>query len=48
MTASCRGCRKGLQFAGGYRHYEYTLWNWAPLQTDRQTNVSFEKAAFQG
>lgn len=42
------GPPKGLQFAGGYRHYEYTLWNWAPLQCDRQTNISFEKAKFQG
>jgi DMSO reductase family type II enzyme molybdopterin subunit len=39
------GIPKGLQFAGGYRHYEYTLWNWSPLQTDRQTNVDFEKVA---
>lgn len=39
------GPPKGLHFAGGYRHYEYTLWNWSPFQTDRQTNVSFEKAA---
>ena len=35
---------KGLHFAGGYRHFEYTLWNWAPSQSDRQTNVTFEKA----
>ena len=41
------GPPKGLQFAGGYRHFEYTLWNWAPLQHDRQTNVSFEKADYQ-
>jgi DMSO reductase family type II enzyme molybdopterin subunit len=38
------GPPKGLQFAGGYRHFEYTLWNWAPSQSDRQTNVSFERA----
>jgi DMSO reductase family type II enzyme molybdopterin subunit len=39
------GPLKGLHFAGGYRHYEYGLWNWSPSQNDRQTNVSFEKAA---
>ena len=38
------GPPKGLHFAGGYRHYEYTLWNWSPSQSDRQTNISFEKA----
>jgi anaerobic selenocysteine-containing dehydrogenase len=38
------GPPKGLHFAGGYRHYEYTLWNWAPSQSDRQTNIDFEKA----
>jgi hypothetical protein len=38
------GPPKGLHFAGGYRHFEYTLWNWAPSQSDRQTNVDFEKA----
>ena len=42
------GPPKGLHFAGGYRHFEYTLWNWAPFQTDRQTNISFERAVFQG
>lgn len=42
------GPPKGLHFAGGYRHFEYTLWNWSPFQCDRQTNVSFEKAEFQG
>jgi DMSO reductase family type II enzyme molybdopterin subunit len=42
------GPPKGLHFAGGYRHFEYSLWNWAPSQSDRQTNVSYEKAAFQG
>ena len=38
------GPLKGLHFAGGYRHFEYTLWNWAPSQSDRQTNIDFEKA----
>ena len=38
------GPPKGLHFAGGYRHFEYTLWNWAPSQSDRQTNIDFEKA----
>jgi hypothetical protein len=42
------GPPKGLHFAGGYRHYEYTLWNWSPSQSDRQTNISFERAEFQG
>ncbi len=42
------GPPKGLHFAGGYRHFEYTLFNWAPSQTDRQTNIEYEKAAFQG
>lgn len=42
------GPPKGLHFAGGYRHFEYTLFNWAPSQTDRQTNIDYEKAAFQG
>jgi DMSO reductase family type II enzyme molybdopterin subunit len=42
------GPPKGLHFAGGYRHYEYTLWNWSPSQSDRQTNIAFEKAQFQG
>ncbi|MFA7269281.1 MAG: molybdopterin-dependent oxidoreductase [Sterolibacterium sp.] len=38
------GPPKGLQFAGGYRHFEFTLFNWAPYQSDRQTNVTFELA----
>jgi len=38
------GPPKGLHFAGGYRHFQYTLWNWAPSQSDRQTNVDFERA----
>lgn len=38
------GPPKGLHFAGGYRHFEYGLWNWSPSQSDRQTNVSYEKA----
>jgi DMSO reductase family type II enzyme molybdopterin subunit len=42
------GPPKGLHFAGGYRHYQYTLWNWAPAQSDRQTSVEIERAAFQG
>ncbi len=42
------GPPKGLHFAGGYRHYQYTLWNWAPSQSDRQTNVAFEKAPGMG
>ncbi|MFZ0888393.1 MAG: molybdopterin-dependent oxidoreductase [Candidatus Binataceae bacterium] len=42
------GPPKGLHFAGGYRHFEYTLFSWAPSQSDRQTNVTFEKAEFQG
>jgi steroid C-25 hydroxylase alpha subunit len=42
------GPPKGLHFAGGYRHFEYTLFSWAPSQTDRQTNVAYEKATFQG
>jgi steroid C-25 hydroxylase alpha subunit len=42
------GPPKGLHFAGGYRPYEYTLWNWSPSQSDRQTNISFERAEFQG
>jgi DMSO reductase family type II enzyme molybdopterin subunit len=41
------GPPKGLHFAGGYRHFEYTLFSWAPSQTDRQTNIEYEKAAFQ-
>jgi DMSO reductase family type II enzyme molybdopterin subunit len=41
------GPPKGLHFAGGYRHYEYTLWNWSPSQSDRQTNISFERAELQ-
>ena len=42
------GPPKGLHFAGGYRHFEYTLFNWAPTQNDRQTNMTFERAAAQG
>ncbi|MBK5230331.1 MAG: molybdopterin-dependent oxidoreductase, partial [Thermoleophilia bacterium] len=42
------GPPKGLHFAGGYRHYEYSLWSWSPSQSDRQTNVSYERAEFQG
>ncbi len=42
------GPPKGLHFAGGYRPYEYTLWNWSPSQSDRQTNIAFEKAEFRG
>ncbi len=42
------GPPKGLHFAGGYRHFEYSLWNWAPSQSDRHTRVSYEKAEFQG
>ncbi|HSR56854.1 MAG TPA: molybdopterin-dependent oxidoreductase [Candidatus Binataceae bacterium] len=42
------GPPKGLHFAGGYRHFEYTLFSWAPTQNDRQTNISFERAGFQG
>ena len=42
------GPPKGLHFAGGYRHFEYTLFSWAPSQSDRQTNIAYEKAAFQG
>ena len=38
------GPPKGLHFAGGYRPFQYTLWNWAPSQSDRQTNIDFEKA----
>jgi hypothetical protein len=41
------GPPKGLHFAGGYRHYEYTLWNWSPSQSDRQTNIDFERAELQ-
>ena len=37
------GPPKGIHFAGGYRHFEYTLWNWGPTQVDRQTNCDFEK-----
>jgi steroid C-25 hydroxylase alpha subunit len=36
------GPPKGLHFAGGYRHYEYSLWNWSPSQSDRQTNIDYE------
>jgi DMSO reductase family type II enzyme molybdopterin subunit len=39
---------KGLHFAGGYRHYQYMLWNWSPAQEDRHTSIDIEKAAFQG
>jgi DMSO reductase family type II enzyme molybdopterin subunit len=42
------GPPKGLHYAGGYRHYEYSLWSWSPTQSDRQTNVSYERAEFQG
>ncbi len=42
------GPPKGLHFAGGYRHFEYTLFSWAPTQNDRQTNIAFERAGFQG
>ncbi len=42
------GPLKGLHFAGGYRHYEYGLNYWSPSQSDRQTNVSYERAEFQG
>jgi steroid C-25 hydroxylase alpha subunit len=42
------GPPKGLHFAGGYRHFEYTLFSWAPTQNDRQTNIDFERAEFQG
>ncbi len=42
------GPPKGIHFAGGYRHFEYTLFSWAPTQNDRQTNVEFERASFQG
>jgi len=38
---------KGLHFAGGYRHYQYMLWNWSPAQEDRHTSIDIEKAAFQ-
>ncbi len=41
------GPPKGLHFAGGYRHYEYTLWNWSPSQSDRQTNIDFGREATQ-
>ncbi len=41
------GPPKGIHFAGGYRHFEYTLFNWAPTQNDRQTNISFERADFE-
>ncbi len=42
------GPPKGLHFAGGSRHFEYTLFSWAPSQSDRQTNVDFQRAEFQG
>ncbi len=42
------GPPKGIHFAGGYRHFEYTLFSWAPSQSDRQTNIDFQKAEFQG
>lgn len=42
------GPPKGIHFAGGYRHFEYTLFSWAPTQNDRQTNIDFERAEFQG
>jgi nitrate reductase alpha subunit len=38
------GPPKGLHLAGGYRHFEYTLWNWGPTMSDRQTSVDYEKA----
>jgi len=38
------GPPKGLQFAGGYRPYEFSLLSWMPYQSDRQTNVDFELA----
>jgi anaerobic selenocysteine-containing dehydrogenase len=41
------GPPKGIHFAGGYRHFEYTLFSWAPTQNDRQTNVAFERANFE-
>jgi len=41
------GPPKGIHFAGGYRHFEYTLFSWAPSQSDRQTNIDFQKAEFQ-
>jgi steroid C-25 hydroxylase alpha subunit len=42
------GPPKGIHFAGGYRHFEYTLFSWSPSQSDRQTNIDFERAKFQG
>ncbi|HYB89516.1 MAG TPA: molybdopterin dinucleotide binding domain-containing protein, partial [Candidatus Binataceae bacterium] len=38
------GPPKGIQFAGGYRPYEYSLWHYSPAQCDRQTNIAFERA----
>ncbi len=41
------GPPKGIHFAGGFRHYEYSIMTWTPSQSDRQTNISFERAEFQ-
>ncbi|MFA7268748.1 MAG: molybdopterin-dependent oxidoreductase [Sterolibacterium sp.] len=38
------GPPKGLHLAGGYRHFEYSLLNWTPQQSDRHTSVDFELA----
>ncbi len=41
------GPPKGIHFAGGYRHYQYSLMTWTPSQSDRHTSIQFEKAEFQ-
>jgi hypothetical protein len=41
------GPPKGIHFAGGYRHFEYSLMTWTPSQSDRHTNIQFERAELQ-
>lgn len=41
------GPPKGIHFAGGYRHYEYSLMTWTPSQSDRHTSIEFERAENQ-
>ncbi len=38
------GPPKGIHFAGGYRHFEYSIMTWTPSQSDRHTSIAYEKA----
>ena len=35
------GPPKGIHFAGGYRHFEFTLFNWSPHQVDTADERGF-------